>query len=63
MQIHSFGQKKAEQEQISDLMRQMRDESIIDSRAGFNRGSSNVHDIEKRLDKLKGRKRNETTNS
>ncbi|XP_046848203.1 abscission/NoCut checkpoint regulator-like [Xenia sp. Carnegie-2017] len=61
--IHSFGKKKAEQEQISDLMRQMRDESIIDSRTGFNSGSSNLHDIEKRLDKLKGRKRNETTNN
>ncbi|XP_028398635.1 abscission/NoCut checkpoint regulator-like isoform X1 [Dendronephthya gigantea] len=57
--VHTFGPKKTDAEEMSDLLKQMQDECNIDDRAGYkpSDGNSgiNTEDIEGRLDKLKGR--------
>ena len=55
-QINTFGPKKTDAEQMSDLLKQMQDECNIDERSGHHENSEvTVSDIEDRLDKLKGR--------
>ena len=56
IQINTFGAKKTEAEEMSDLLKQMQDECNLDDKSSY-KGNSEISsdEIERRLDKLKGR--------